>query len=691
MRDQLANVLGSIPPRQGSRLVHPATAGVLVDAALVPVARWRPARTAAEQAAQLLGATPSNLWDCASSAATGAGLIDLVGGVDLENSGGAVLERPAVGLYNGADFRSHRVVEMTDPGAICQALDTNSLEPVTAPLALLIAFAIGKRPTTSTSLAGKLDGEGWALRVEANGNLVFYTNDSTTATALALSGDHADGAWHVAVVYRSGDALGVYSDLAGPSTTTVAGLGFLTCPGAFSLGSVEVYAAARAQLAAAAYYSGSQVAPFIGGRAAVLAWWADQVAGYGAAWSFARTGPASSSIDRSAAGDELVAIAASGAPSWIYMNGPSGPYGAQLGDAYTPIVAYTDPADTGGWSRLGSPDVTEDAADGPRLFLDAVRLGKTAGNPAGRLSLSVALTAGTTYHFGIWVRWDGGGPGTLGVDAGPVWRIRDAADATTLHVLGTAIVGRWHWHVVTYTAATTATHRIQYLASVDTADEAGDVLIQYATGGTGAQPRPFPGLAAGTAPTTGATIATITIPTTTAAHRGDRGSIIADAAALQGLPVAAAQRALVSVYNDGAGGDNLRQLSLTPGTTSGPRARVEFFDGSVADPDQVTSEIASATWRAAHRWAMLWDIDTIPGAGGGQTWMVEADGAGVAGGSGTQPLIASFDGDTVAIGTPAGASTAGRWIGGIQRVRVLSGAVIGCSSTGADAAASPAA
>lgn len=691
MRDPLANVLGSIPPRRSTRLVHPAAAGVLVDVALTPTARWRPPSSAAAQAAALAGATPAHLWDVASPFATGAGLVDLVGCVDLEPSGGALLERRAAGLYNGADFRSHRVVEFADVTAICQALASGYLDPDAAPFALVLAFAIGKRPAASSGLAGKLDGEGWALRIEADGSLVFYANDSATTTALPLTGDHADGAWHFVCCYRNGTTLGLYSDLTAPSSTTIAGLGSLACPGLFSLGSVEIYAPARAQLALAAYYEGSQVAPFIGGRSLALAWWADQVSGHGPGWTFARSGPSSSPCDLDDDGGAVLAIAASGAPAWIRMDGPSGPHGCLLGPAFTSLVAYSDPGDTAGWSRLGSPTVDVDVADGPRLFVDAVRLGKSSGNPAGRLSLSVALTAGTTYHFGIWVRWDGTGPGTVGVDAGPVWRVRDAADATTLHVLGTSTVGRWHWHVMTYTAATTATHRIQYLASVDTADTAGDVLVQYATGGTGAQPRLLAGLATGTAPTAGATSATTTIPTMGGAHRGDRGSIIVDAQALQGLPVAAAQRALVAVYDDGAGGDNARQLSLTPGKTSGPRARVEIFDGSVADPDQVTNELATATWRAAHRWALLWDRATIPGDGGGRTWLIELDGAGVAGGAGTHAIFASFDGDTVAIGTSApGGSTAGPWLGGIQRARVLSTAVVGCSSpTGAVEASSP--
>lgn len=693
MRDPLANVLGSIPPRRGTRIVHHADLGVLVDVALTPTARWRPAGSAAELAAELAGAVPAHLWDFASPIATGAGLVDLVGGVNLEPSGGAVLERRAAGLFNGADFRSIRVVELTDIGPICAAATFDQLDPDAAPFAFALAFAIGKRPASSAGLAGKLDGEGWALRLEPSGNLTFYVNDSATITALPLTGDHADGAWHVAVVYRSGTTIGLYSDLTAPSSTTIVGLGSLACPGVFSLGTVEVYPSARAQLAFAAYYAGSSVAPLVGtgGRAAALAWWADQVAGHGPGWAFARSGPSSSRYDTDAEGGAVVAIAAPGAPAWLRMDGPSGPHGALLGSSYTPITLYTDPADTAGWSRLGSPTVDVDVADGPRLFLDAVRLGKSTGNPTGRLSLSVALTAGTTYHFGIWVRWDGAGPGTVGVDAGPVWRIRDAGDATTLHVLGTSTVGRWHWHVVTYTAATTATHRIQYLASADTEDTAGDVLIQYASGGTGAQPRMFPGLAAGAAATTGATTATATIPTSGAAHRGDRGSILVDAVALDGLPVAAAQRALVAVYDDGAGGDNARQLSLAPGTTSGPRARVELFDGSVADPDQVTNEIATATWRTAGRWALLWDRAQIPGAGGGRTWMIERDGAGIAGGAGTHAIVASFDGDTLAIGTSApGGSTAGPWIGGIQRARVLSGAVIGCSSpTGTAPSSSP--
>lgn len=678
MRDPLADVLGSIPPRRGTRIVHGAAAGVLADVALVPTARWQPGRTAAAMAEQLAGATPTHLWDCASP--TGADVFDLVGGVDLEPSGGAVLERRAAGLYNGADFRSHRTIEMTDPGAICQAIDPADVDPGAGDFAMVVAFAAGKRPTDSAGLAGKLDGEGWALRLEVDGSLIFYFNDGTSTTALPLTGDHADGAWHVVVAYRIGEAVALYSDRTAVSTTTVVGLGSLVCGNVFALGSVEAYGAARAQIALAAYYVGEEAERFVGARSTVLAWWSSQVAGYGAGWTFARSGPSSSACDVDAATGAVVMIAAPSAPAWARMDGPSGPYGCQFATSYTPIVTYTDPANTDGWSRLGSPTVDVDVDDGPRYFRDAVRLGKSAGNDAGRLSMSVALTSGTTYHFGLWVRWDGGGPGTVGVDAGPVWRIRDAADATTLHELGTAVVGAWHWHVVTYTAATTATHRIQYLASVDTEDTAGDVLIQYAHGGAGVQPLPFAGLAAGTAPTSGTTTATVSIPVAGDAHRGDRGSLVVDAAALQGLPVAAAQRALLAVWDDGAGGDNARQLSLTPGGSTGPRARVEFFDGSTANPDQVTNEIASATWVAAHRWAMLWDIDTIPGVSGARTWMVERDGEGVAGGAGSHALLASFDGDTVEIGTPAPNSTAGSWVGAIQRARVLSLAVPGCSS-----------
>lgn len=136
---------------------------------------------------------------------------------------------------------------------------------------------------------------------------------------------------------------------------------------------------------------------------------------------------------------------------------------------------------------------------------------------------------------------------------------------------------------------------------------------------------------------------------------------------------------MIAVYDGRSAGDNARQLSLAPGTTSGPRARVELFQGTTADTDQVTGEIATATWLTAHRWALLWDRATIVGTTG-RTWSVEIDGAGIAGAAGSDAISASFDGDTVAIGSAApGGSTAGPWIGGIQRARVLSTAVVGCS------------
>lgn len=687
MRDPIANVLGSIPGAR-STLRSLADTGVLVDALIVPVARWSPPATGPTFGA-LIGLpsiAPAVAWDCASAA--DGGVVESLPGAGLTAvpltpaDADALLERRGVGLYNGSDFRSFRVLEIAGATDFAASSST-AVEPAAGEFALLFVFRAGARYGFTVGLAGKrAGGVGYALELDTDGTLRWTVSDGGAST-VALAGDHGDGAWHFVVAWRSGTGFGLYSDLTAAATGTDGGLGSLASAGVFRIGRPDASTpAAAAQYAIAAYFVGSAVSTIIAGRNALRAWWRDRVTAAPSSVTTARTGSSSASsvCDRDDEGGDVLAFVGTGAPAWLRMDGVSGPHGLQIAPAFTSILGTHDVGDSdvvgGGWDRRDTPDVTLGAGDGPAGFRNAVRLSKTSGNPLGRLSHRVALVAGTKYHFAMRVKWDGGGPGDVGVDAGPIWRIRDADDTTTVAgPIGTSAVGGWAWHVITWTAASSADYQIQYLASKEDSDETGEVLVQYASGGEGYQPMPLPMLHKAAAAVGEATYCSIDFPAGSGlASRADRGALIVDAVALPGVPVALGtdQRVLASVSDSST--DNARQLGASGGTM-GPKLHAEVFAGGVHEVDQATADIVPATWEATHRYALLWDL-----AGGingtTATFQLEVDGANPIGSA--DAFTAAPDGDTVAVGLSVDGT--GWWVGGIQRVRVLALATSGSSA-----------
>lgn len=661
MRDPIAPVLGRVT--DAAPIVETAERGPLIDLLFTPRVTWSEPATAAELAA-LIGvptALASALW---LGRDDGSGqLADEIGGISLyPDDSSAILEAPAFGFFDGRGMLSFIAAE--NVGVSFLATSAAEFEPGAGDFGLLVVFRATQRPSAQRGLVGKASAAhaaGYGLYLESTGNLTWRVRGAGGDRTVTLAANHADGAWHFAALYKSGAAIGAYSDQVAEGTAGATG-DIATAADVFAVGSPRTdLAPTTAQHKLVTYLPGAAGAALAGQRAALLAWWAAHVSGWTLVKpTFTRASALGSTIGAHPDGGIALGIAGAGAPAWRWMPGDDGDFGIQLAPAFTSIVTHSDPADAA-WSRLDSAQAGWSiSALCPRGTKTATEISKIAGHPEGRLSIGVPMTSGLIYHFAIAVWWDGAGPGTLGVDAGPSLRIRDAADAATLAEIGTSVVGAWHWLILPpFTAPSTDTFKLQLLPSADSFDTTGAVLFAYATGGLGGSWQPFPGLAAGAGAASVATAIAYSAVDSGLIGRADHGELEVTA---QGdgmytgtLP---AERGLGSVSG---GGLASRRLSVTAARA----LRGLVTDGGGAtDVDLASAAQAAATLAAIHRWRLRWErgggLD-----GGSNTVEVGNEDGGIA--ASATAIDAAGDPDTMTIGaTSAGVP----WLGGIARVRV---------------------
>lgn len=190
--------------------------------------------TAASLAAKLGGGMLSSeieeIWDFTE---TSGNFVGEVASTALVPSGANIAHDTVCnGLWNGTDMVSLKGVRFDTNSSTADGLadagTTIGDVADTETVGIVCVFRIADVPGSNSWIVGKREtatgNEGWQLRLNSTGQLVLLIDGTTGTTTVTIASNHADGAWHCAVVTMNTDSGGssynVFSDLGNGTAST---------------------------------------------------------------------------------------------------------------------------------------------------------------------------------------------------------------------------------------------------------------------------------------------------------------------------------------------------------------------------------------------------------------------------------------------------------------------------------------
>lgn len=396
-RRVLSRVRPRIQPRIGG--VAGATLRALYDLSR-PTVQTFPTTPAG--LATIVGQTPGHIYAFNESASP---VLDLAGSANLAEAGTVLYQRETP-FYDGSSF-SKQSIEFPD-GSGNRVAGAGVTQPGATSYAVLIVFSIGTPPSSSRQLVGARDSlspnRGWEVVIEADGDIAVTIDDDTNAGAATATGNHADGAPHVAllVINRTANTLDLWTDIASSTGNSIATVGSVT-PTATD---VSVGDGRTSAPLMHAHY----LAIFTGAAAEALG-----QTELDAFWLHGKH-PLSSVLNQYARAS--LAADAIGADRVAYFSGgPATPQtqmgwrdsanGTKLGlcgyPDYTNHAVRSRPDSSLEWALANAPTETTFDVDSPFRFRDATRLVGSVAGSQSNITLS-GLSATTDYAFSFWAK-----------------------------------------------------------------------------------------------------------------------------------------------------------------------------------------------------------------------------------------------------------------------------------------------
>ena len=353
----------------------------------------------AESAAAGFAGTVEAGWACQDTA-TGLLSYSGVAAQTLVSSGGAgvVMGQPAVGLFDGASFRTQKAAEF-QPGKgganryACAAGATFDRD-WTNPWSELIVWRVSGGPTSpyrGLQMKGPYAGPAWGLFLSTAGGLFAHVSDGAAhivSLGTALSA-YADGAWHWAYARwnPTDDTLRLDTDLETGLSSSTATITTSTVPGStFGFGDWDATSALEGQIRGCILFS--DVATTV---TSIQAWWK-----HGAVpstlSSYTRASSFSSIVADDATTGDVVRTVATGQYALGYnalISTNALKLGLESWAANTNLLPDTNMNLTAVWvNTTGATGTTAlYNADSPRGFREAILHTKTA---AGDMNLTAA-------------------------------------------------------------------------------------------------------------------------------------------------------------------------------------------------------------------------------------------------------------------------------------------------------------
>lgn len=169
-------------------------------------------------------------------------VLDQIASKDLTVAGTVFYSQTAVGVWDGADYFSRDAVEIMQTGQVERVSDQTFMDTDgTTSVGFRLVFRHAGPGVTTRTIAYKKNNatNGYELRTSgSSGNLSFTYNGSLGSTAITLTGNHSDGAWHYVdcVIDATASEVRARSDLSSPAAGDISGDGSASSATDFGFG-----------------------------------------------------------------------------------------------------------------------------------------------------------------------------------------------------------------------------------------------------------------------------------------------------------------------------------------------------------------------------------------------------------------------------------------------------------------------
>lgn len=468
----------------------------------------------AEVTAAGFAGTPEALWACQET--SGTTLADASGnGHTLTVNGAAtkiLLGQRAVGLFDGASFRSQRSAEAfgvaaTADHAVVASTSLGNLNGTTKK-SLLMAFRMPTAPAGDRCVMSKMGGAGfpgWYVGCASNGAVYLAVRDGTTEVRVTAAGNHADGGLHWGLIRIDAAANTIWFDTdLGSASASTAALNWALVGNAlaFAVGSNPSGGADATAIQVRGLIMFSDVATTV---ASIQSWWRH---GRAPSWlTYARASSLHTVVADDATTGDVLATWATGQIAYE-RNALTSTNPLKLGlssyVAATNLIPNSDLNDGTNWPATGTKTTYD--ADSPRGYREAVKHTKTAINQSILCAAAngASVTLNSVYTASVFYEWDG-------LVTAPVLQVYRADGTTSIaSVSATDGTGKRRRMTVTFTAPATEAVRIALKGSAD-ASTSGSGRFFGPMINTGSYAMPFVPTSGGTASTV-ATSARVAVP-----------------------------------------------------------------------------------------------------------------------------------------------------------------------------------